>query len=221
MSKNSVSTDIRLKDFWRDNARFADLANAAIFDGRSIIRPESLHELDTDMSGIVEFKDYEKSLAKLHDVVKKTAYGIDFVILSLENQQDIHYAMPLRTMIYDGLGYLKEYQEISRTYKITDDKNTKEKSEEVFKDDESIMEATTKVGLEELFRKTLAKKLHHDRIKLTKEEYLSKFRKDDRLHPIITIVISYNEKPWDGPLTLHDMMLDMSPEMDRFFLITG
>ncbi|MCD8020508.1 MAG: hypothetical protein LUF92_13285, partial [Clostridiales bacterium] len=34
---------------------------------------------------------------------------------------------------------------------------------------------------------------------------------------IITIVVSYSEKPWDGPLTLRDMMTEMAPEMDRLF----
>ena len=43
------------------------------------------------------------------DVVKKTAYGVDFVIWGIENQQRIHYAMPLRHMIEDALSYLKEY----------------------------------------------------------------------------------------------------------------
>ena len=43
--------------------------------------------------------------------------GGEFVVLRSENQQHIHYAMPLRHMIYDAMGYLKEYQEITRNYK--------------------------------------------------------------------------------------------------------
>lgn len=38
-------------------------------------------------------------------------------VLEIEVQQKIHYAMPLRTLLYDGMGYLKEYQEISRLHK--------------------------------------------------------------------------------------------------------
>ena len=45
--------------------------------------------------------------------MKKTAYGVDFVIWGLENQCKIHYAMPLRTMLGDALSYLKEYNEIA------------------------------------------------------------------------------------------------------------
>ena len=32
----------------------------------------------------------------------------------MEHQQHIHYAMPLRTMIYDSLSYLRQAEEISR-----------------------------------------------------------------------------------------------------------
>ena len=50
--------------------------------------------------------------------------GVEFVVLGIENQQHIHYAMPLRHMIYDAMGYLKEYQEITRNYKRLDVKSS-------------------------------------------------------------------------------------------------
>ena len=52
-------------------------------------------------------------MQKVLDVVKKTSYGVDFVIFGLENQSKIHYAMPLRHMIGDAFSYLKEYQEVA------------------------------------------------------------------------------------------------------------
>lgn len=62
---------------------------------------------------IVRAKEEADTLQKVLDVVKKSAHGVDFVILGLENQQKVHYGMPLRVMLGDALGYLKEYQEIS------------------------------------------------------------------------------------------------------------
>ena len=59
--KDSVQNDIILKEFWRDNARFADLFNAVIFNGRQIIRPDELQELDTDISGTINMKNYGES----------------------------------------------------------------------------------------------------------------------------------------------------------------
>lgn len=169
-----VKKDVRLKEFWRKNERFADLFNAALFSGKEVIRPEDLQEMDTDMSGIISLKGEEQSLTRARDVVKKSAYGVDFVILGIENQQKIHYAMPLRTLLYDGLGYLKEYQETSQS---TDE---------------------------------------HGEV-MTADEFLSRFRKSDRLHPIITLTIYYGEKEWDGPLSMRDMVSEMPKELEAVF----
>lgn len=40
----------------------------------------------------------------------------------------------------------------------------------------------------------------------TSDEFLSGFWKDDRLMPVITLVINISGKPWDGARTLHDML---------------
>ena len=160
---NKIKPDIILKDFWRDNRRFADLFNTVLFNGKEVLKAEDLQEQDTDTSGIIEFKEYKETIARARDVVKKSAFGVDFVIYGIENQKKIHYAMPLRNMIYDALGYLKEYQQFSRSRE--------------------------NVG-----------------VSRTKEEFLSWLTKEDRLHPIITIVLYYSERPWDGPLSLKDMV---------------
>ena len=42
-------------------------------------------------------------------------------------------------------------------------------------------------------------------------------KKDDRLHPIITLVISYSEDIWDGPLCLKDIVGEMPEKIERIF----
>ena len=116
-AKNKVKTDTVLKDFWRDNARFADLFNAALFQGRPVIHPEELEESDTDISSILELNGHMETVQKILDVVKKSVQGVDFVILGLENQQRVHFGMPLRIMLGDAFGYLKEYQEVAKKNK--------------------------------------------------------------------------------------------------------
>ena len=37
-------------------------------------------------------------------------------------------------------------------------------------------------------------------------EFLSGFRKDDKLIPVITLVIYFGAEPWDGPRCIHDML---------------
>ena len=62
---------------------------------------------------MLKFNGHAETVQKVFDVVKKSAYGVDFVIWGLENQEKIHYAMPLRHMIGDAFSYLKEYNEIA------------------------------------------------------------------------------------------------------------
>lgn len=172
--KRKVKTDVVLKDFWRPNDRFADLFNAVVFHGKEVLKPEELHEMDTDISGIIRFKDYEESLSRTRDVVKKMAFGVEFAVFGIESQQKIHYAMPLRALLYDGMGYLKEYQEIVHSRKS-------------------------------------------EKRAVTEDEFLSKMRKEDRLHPIISIVVYYSENIWDGPLCLKDMIMEMPAEIEQIF----
>ena len=113
MKQNKIKPDTILKNFWRDNHHFADLFNAALFNGEQVLNPDDLSEVDTDVSSILKFNGHAETVQKILDVVKKTAYGIDFVIWGLENQEKIHYAMPLRHMVGDAFSYLKEYQEIA------------------------------------------------------------------------------------------------------------
>lgn len=96
VTKNKVKPDTILKNFWKDNARFADLFNAILFNGENVIKPEELEEADTDLSTVLKFNSHADTLQKVLDVVKKSAHGVDFVVLGLENQQKVHYGMPLR-----------------------------------------------------------------------------------------------------------------------------
>ena len=42
-------------------------------------------------------------------------------------------------------------------------------------------------------------------IKLSSEEFLSGFRKEDKLMPVVTLVIYFGDKSWDGAKSVHDM----------------
>ena len=162
--KNQVKPDTILKTFWKNNQRFADLFNTVLFEGNPVLKLNDLQEVDTDVSSIIKFNGHAETVQRILDVVRKTAYGVDFIIWGLENQEKIHYAMPLRHMIGDSLIYLKEYNEIAA-------KNRKEKEYS------------------------------------TTDEFLSALKKDDRLHPVISLCIYYGEKEWDGPFNLLDMLV--------------
>ena len=124
MNNNNRTThqkDVSLKTFWRDNEHFADLFNATVFNGKQVLKPDKLTEMDTDVSATIQSKSYNESITRNRDVVKKMSDGVEFNILGLEIQDKTHYAMPLRTMTYDALGYIKEYNDIKKHHKLNKD----------------------------------------------------------------------------------------------------
>lgn len=110
-----VKKDTALKDFWRNNERFADLFNGIFFHGEQVLRAEDMEEQDTDLSAVIRSKERIESLEQYRDVVK-CANGMNYMILAIENQDKIHYAMPLRCRLYDDLQYLKQVKEIAKDY---------------------------------------------------------------------------------------------------------
>lgn len=120
-NRTTHQKDVSLKTFWRDNEHFADLFNATVFNGKQVLKPDKLTEMDTDVSATIHSKSYNESITRNRDVVKKMSDGVEFNILGLEIQDKTHYAMPLRTMTYDALGYIKEYNDIKKHHKMNKD----------------------------------------------------------------------------------------------------
>ena len=50
---------------------------------------------------------------------------------------------------------------------------------------------------------------------MDEDEYLSRMKKTDKFIPVITIVVYYGEKAWDGATSLHDM-LNIPEEMAKY-----
>ena len=52
--------------------------------------------------------------------------------------------------------------------------------------------------------------------KMAGDEFLSGLKKEDKLMPVITLVISLSTEEWDGPLTLHEMLTAENKELLAF-----
>lgn len=50
---------------------------------------------------------------------------------------------------------------------------------------------------------------------LNEDEFLSRMKKTDKFIPVITVVVYYGEKEWDGAKTLHEM-LDIPEKMTEY-----
>ena len=86
MNEDSVA-----KVYWSDNVRYADLINGIAFEGKQVVKPEHLQELDSQTGNETGPEMVQKRrMTKYRDLIRKTAFGINFAIVGLENQQKVH-----------------------------------------------------------------------------------------------------------------------------------
>lgn len=128
--KQRLKPDIVVKNYWRNNEQFADFFNAVLFDGVQVIKADELEDMDTAESSILKHREYAESIGASRDNIKirkkSTIYNVELVILGMESQERIHYAMPMRVMGYDYGTYKKQYDDNAAKYKrqkVKDEKN--------------------------------------------------------------------------------------------------
>lgn len=156
-----MDKDLAAKECLNDDKRYADLVNGLLFGGEQRIQPSDLQEIDSQQWSKPGKKKKCKCRQVYRDLIKKTAFGVNFSLIGIENQELVHYLMPIRAMEYDLIAYRKQAAKIAKQ-------------------------------LEEVNGMSSA-------------EFISKFRKTDRLCPCITIVLFYGED-WDGAKTLHELL---------------
>ena len=122
--KQNLSPDTILKNYWRDNNQFADLFNAVLFEGKQIIFPNGLEDIDTEESSVMEHRSYAESIKASRDNIKiskrSTSFDAEFVMLGIESQEHVHYAMPMRVMGYDYGIYKKQYYSNAKKYQTVE-----------------------------------------------------------------------------------------------------
>lgn len=175
MGKPDESTKV----YMSDKNVFADVFNFFLYGGNDVIRAEDLETEDissvinifksagTDSEFVSRYRDILNSA-----VINRNAKAT-FVLLGIENQTAIHYAMPVRNMLYDVLQYVKQVNEYTKYHRKT--KDTK-----------------------------------------TKDEFLSGITKDDKIIPVITLVVYFGKDEWDGACKLSDMFVDTDDEILKY-----
>jgi len=111
-------TDVTVNQLMERKEIFADFINGVIYQGKKVIQPENLEMLSSS-SGLLYEEDSGKvrTLERRGDVRMKADIGTYSIIFSEENQKGVHYAMPVRNMLYDALEYVKQLQELEKIHK--------------------------------------------------------------------------------------------------------
>ena len=202
--------DVAEKLYTENNRIFADIVNYILHDGAEIVRPEHLKEIsgeelfleeETDIDLFVESvasadstdrqvergrstgrngrrrrqKDYIVQ-QKYRDVSKqitiRQGHDAVYMLVSLENQSEVHYAMPVRNMLNDSMRYMRQVNQI-RSYRM-------------------------------------------EKQSLGRRDFLSGIDSRDKLLPVITIVILFQNRPWDGPRSIHEMLEIKDPAVLKY-----
>lgn len=156
--------------YMRQNNVFADAFNYFVYEGEQVIDPNSLEELDTREIEVPYGGEEgaEQPVQRTRDVIKSVTAMTDqktaYLVLAVENQSNVHYAMAVKNMVYDALQYAKQVEKAVASHRTSGDYKTADS-----------------------------------------DEFLSGFMKEDRLMPVITLVIYFDYKVWDGPMSIHDM----------------
>ena len=113
--------NIRTKKYIGSNDKFADLCNYFLFDGKPVIQPNDLKEQDVTELGIPYTDKGYMALEKIRDLLKscivKTAAGVTYLVVGIENQTDIHYAMVIRNMLMDALNYATQVDAYAKKHR--------------------------------------------------------------------------------------------------------
>ena len=114
--------DSKAKEYLSDNMRFSEICNYVLFDGEKVIKPEDLKECDTtEVLSVFGIDKKQIVKQKWRDLLKSVSVkhtGQMYVILiGAEAQTDIHYAMPVKTMIYDALNYGEQVNEAKKRHR--------------------------------------------------------------------------------------------------------
>lgn len=184
--------DTVTKNYMKNTKIFADAFNYFLYGGRQVIDPSKLHIQDTTeiampygekktIFPVQKFRDHLDYLSAMQDE------HVAYLLLGIENQAEIHYAMAVKNMVYDALQYASQVEKAAKSHreeKKSGKKEQEESREELKKPDSG--------------------------------EYLSGFYKKDRLLPVITLVILFNADPWDGAMSIHEMLSVPDEELLQF-----
>lgn len=173
--------DTATREFINDTEVFADVFNYYAFDGRKVVEPQNLEELDTSALLTVFGKDgNEETIQRYRDALKKVTLMADedaaYIVLGIEAQTHIDYGMPIRTFLYDGLQYDSQARLIKAAHIESGDTHSR-------------------------------------------DEFVSGLYKDDGILPVVTVVVYFGSKPWDGATRLKDLyrckkkeLIDLAPD---------
>ena len=122
--------DIPTKVYMNNNDVVADVFNYLIYGGRQVIRAESFESMDTQERAVIHIRgSAPETEDRFRDVMKqavvRTGKNVTYLILGIENQENVHYAMPVRVGLYDMLRYTRQVSQTTEAHRKKEEWGTR------------------------------------------------------------------------------------------------
>ena len=113
--------DAVTKEYVSRSDIFADVFNYYLYGGRQVIDPSHLKERDITEIALPFGNNSGGTVQKYRDVLKILQVMEDenavYVLLGTELQMNIHYAMPVKNMLYDAVNYAEQISAAVRDHR--------------------------------------------------------------------------------------------------------
>ena len=176
--------DIVTKDYTKESVVFADAFNQYIYKGEQVIKAENLRPLDTNLTGIpYGAEGAGVPVQRYRDVLKS--------VTAMEDDNAVYLLLGIESQS-------EVHQAMPVKNMVYDALQYASQVEEIARSHRSARK--DKVP-EELEKKPDA------------SEYLSGFYREDRLIPVITLVVYFGAGEWNGPMSIREMLSVQNPEI--------
>lgn len=97
--------------------RIADILNYYIFHGKQIVKAVHIRERKQEYFLVKQSSGNPKAKEVRRDIVVETEFNAKIVLIAIENQSDIHYAMPVRMLNGEAFWYDEQWKAIGKRHK--------------------------------------------------------------------------------------------------------
>ena len=178
--------DVVTREYLSSDEVFADVVNLALYSGKCVVQASNLREADSveELEITMEENSSKGKRGKRRQgtVQKKQSHIV-------QKYRDI-----VREVVIDGVeGYFARIivgvEGQSETHYAMPVRNM-------------LYDALNYSGQVN----GVSEKNRQDGLLMTSAEFLSGIRKEDKLIPVVTIVVTFQPEAWDGPMSVHEML---------------
>ena len=180
--------DVETRKYMSKPEVFADAFNYYLYGGKQIVKPEELQDVDSAELAVVYGSGARVPVQKFRDTLKRWTVKRD--------KNAVYMLLGAESQNYVNYAMAVRnmlYDALNYSGQVESARRSWRRG--------------TKVRRRQILKR-----------RMTSDEFLSGFRKSDRLLPVITLVVYFGTEMWDGPRSLHEMLAVQDKKLLSYLL---